>query len=131
MADAGEAAPQPDREKLVACLDAFLEAEGDNLHRLLATEAHTLLHPAAEAMLRSAAEDAADKGDSRAEAIYTAHAELLAACRAEQDQAMLPGLLREFATMDAQPKACAIVIGSHIIPACPVRISRVVAPTGQ
>jgi CHAT domain-containing protein/tetratricopeptide (TPR) repeat protein len=74
---------------------AWLSAPLAEKRRLLETDGVSLLDPSVEATLRAAASSAAARGAKDAELSFCAHAELLAACRAE-------GVASSFARMRGQ-----------------------------
>ena len=95
MAEHQEHPPQPDPERLAQLLSALVAAEPPKVRRLLEIEAETLLHPTAEAVLRSAARTAASHDEDKAARGYESCADLLAACREHGVAAVFAQWLQE------------------------------------
>jgi hypothetical protein len=66
----------PSADRMLELMNLFLAAQPAEMRRLIEAEGEVLLNPAVEASLREAA------GESEAASFYTAHADLLVACRA-------------------------------------------------
>jgi tetratricopeptide (TPR) repeat protein len=99
-----DAAPmaEPDPEGLAEMLNAFLEAEPEGKERFLLANADSLLHPAAEAMLRNGAADAEARGEADAVSYFRAHADLLTACREQGVEAVFSGLRQAGTSADSR-----------------------------